>query len=189
MLCSQRKASCELAFFLQKPVSPAIRLGRLAMIGKEREENLMRVKNQLLGIMSGACLAMLPACKSNLPEELQSTAAAYTEHGLGDMERLTKVERELYTADQRYLEGLTAPETRIRLNLADPRQHRFALARLKLAGKTPANSPHLFEAMEQRRQFHLARGYRAGLLPQEEMKTQLVGGREGDPPHRRGQRG
>ncbi|MBM7112070.1 hypothetical protein I3V78_00815 [Archangium primigenium] len=71
-------------------------------------------------------------------------------------------------ADQRYVHSLTRPDVRIRLNFADPQQHRFAMARLKLAGKTPENSPQLFQSVEERRQLHLAKGYKTGLLPQQD---------------------
>jgi len=128
----------------------------------------MRVRSYLVSVMSGACLAMLGACKSNAQEESQSTSS-YSEQGLGESGRLSKGEWATYVADQRYIHGLSQPGVRIRLNLADPKQHRFVIARLKLAGKTPGNSPYLFEAMEQRRQKHLARGLKAGLLPQDEM--------------------
>ncbi|HYH96402.1 Hint domain-containing protein [Hyalangium sp.] len=129
---------------------------------------MIRVRRHLVSVLSGACLAMLFACKSDLQEE-QQASTGYSEQGLEEPGRLSKPEWETYMADQSYLHGLTSPDVRVRLNLADPRQHRFAMARLKLAGKTPINSPYLFEAMEKRRQTHLARGYQAGLLPAKEM--------------------
>src|SRR5690242_4927007 len=138
---------------------------------------MIRMRSHLINIVSAACLAMLPACKSNVHEE-QQTTLRYSDQGLGEPGRLSKSEWATYMADQRYIHSLSRPGVRIRLNLADQRQHRFAMARLKLAGKTPENSPYLFEAMEQRRQKHLARGYQAGLLPQEEIGLQSTADRQ-----------
>jgi hypothetical protein len=132
---------------------------------------MIRKRRYLLSAMSGIFLAMSLACKSNVHEE-QQAAYGYSEKGLGDPGRLSQAEWATYMADQRYVHGLTKPGVRIRLNLADQKQYRFAMARLKLAGKTSVNSPYLFEAMEQRRQKHLARGYQAGLLPEEEIGSQ-----------------
>ncbi|MBN1208989.1 MAG: hypothetical protein JXB05_29295 [Myxococcaceae bacterium] len=125
------------------------------------------MRRNLFGALSGACLAMLSACKSEVHEETR-TAYGYNEQGLMEFGQLSRAEWTNYMADQRYIHSLVRPDVRIRLNLADPKQHRFAMARLKLADKTPENSPYLFQAMERRRQQHLAKGYREGLLPQEE---------------------
>jgi len=138
---------------------------------------MMRKRNYLFNIMGAACLAMLPACKANVHEE-QQAAYSYSDQGLGESGRLSKAEWATYAADQRYIHSLTRPGVRIRLNLADQRQYRFAMARLKLAGKGPENSPYLFKAMEQRRQMHLARGYHAGLLPKEESGIQSTADRQ-----------
>ncbi|HYO71918.1 MAG TPA: Hint domain-containing protein, partial [Archangium sp.] len=116
--------------------------------------------------------------KSNAHEE-QQAVYSHGDQGLrgrGERGRLSKDEWATHMADQRYLHGLARPNVRIRLNLADQRQYRFAMARLKLAGKTPGNSPYLFQAMEQRRQKHLARGFQAGLLPTPERGLQSTGG-------------
>jgi hypothetical protein len=136
---------------------------------------MMRMRSYLVSALSGACLSLLPACKQGGAEEA-STAASYSEQGLGDEGRLSQSEWRMYLADQNYLHQLTRPDVRIRLNLADPTQHRFALARLKLAGKTPDNAPYLFKALEQRRQKHLAMGYKPGLLPQKDMNLQTTTG-------------
>jgi hypothetical protein len=134
---------------------------------------MIQTRNHLMSAVGATCLAMLFACKEDI-QTVQPSARGYTEQGLGDSERLSKAEMAAYIADQNYLHGLTKPDVRIRLNLADERQYRFAMARLKLAGKTPMNSPYLFEAMEQRRQQHLARGYKAGLLPEENAGIQAT---------------
>lgn len=131
---------------------------------------MMRTRSRLASALSGACLVMLLACQSNVNEEQQETTR-YREQGLGESGRLSKAEWATFMADQRYVNGLTSPGVRIRLNMADQKQHRFAMARLKLAGKTPLNSPYLFEALEKRRQLHLAKGYQPGLLPEEEVQA------------------
>jgi len=115
---------------------------------------------------STACLALLSGCTST-PREEQIANFGRTARGLGDATRLTQKEWATYQDDQRYLHGIARPDVRIRLNLADPAQYRFALARLKLAGKTPQNSPYLFEALEQRHREHVAQGHAPGLLPPE----------------------
>ncbi|MCP3164497.1 Hint domain-containing protein [Myxococcus qinghaiensis] len=121
---------------------------------------------RLLVMGSTACLALLSGCSSSPPAE-QVANFGRTLRGLGDASRLTPAEWTAYQADQRYLHGLARPDVRVRLNLADPAQYRFALARLKLAGKTPENSPYLFEAMEARHRDHLAQGLAPGLLSPE----------------------
>lgn len=77
--------------------------------------------------------------------------------GSGSMDRLTAEEQSNYVADQQYIQKLARPGTPVQLNLADPRQYRFSMSRLKLAGKTADNSPHLFELIEARHQGQLAR--------------------------------
>ncbi|OJT20890.1 hypothetical protein BO221_28745 [Archangium sp. Cb G35] len=142
---------------------------------------MLRMRSHLFSVMSGACLAMfLCASESgaNANEEQQAVYSHSVQglRGRGERGRLSKAEWATQMADQRYLHGLARPNVRIRLNLADQRQYRFAMARLKLAGKTPENSPYLFKAMEQRRQKHLARGFQAGLLPEPELGLQFASG-------------
>ncbi|NTX33779.1 hypothetical protein HUA78_04970 [Myxococcus sp. CA033] len=116
----------------------------------------------VMGCTTG--LALLSGCTS-APRDEQVANFGRTRQGVGDASRLTKAEWATYQADQSYLHGIAKPDVRIRLNLADPAQYRFALARLKIAGKTPENSPYLFEAMETRHREHVALGYKPGLLP------------------------
>lgn len=136
---------------------------------------MMRMKHFL--VVGSACLAMLSGCTSGSQENGQ-TSLVSSERGLGKADRLSKAEWASYRADQHYVNGLTRPNVRIRLNLADPAQHRFAMARLKLAGKTPGNSPYLFQAMERRRQEHVARGYQPGLLPQQQLEAESTAARQ-----------
>ncbi|MFY2561771.1 Hint domain-containing protein [Corallococcus terminator] len=117
----------------------------------------------MMGCTTG--LALLSSGCTSAPRDEQVANFGRTLQGLGDASRLTKAEWATYQSDQGYLHRIAKPDVRIRLNLADPAQYRFALARLKLAGKTPANSPYLFEAMETRHREHVALGYKPGLLP------------------------
>ncbi len=133
---------------------------------------MKRMRSYLMSAMGGACLALFPACKADTADAPQSSAKGYREQGLGDYGRLTQAEFKTYLADQNYIHTLVPPDVRVRLNMADPQQWRFAMTRLKLAGKTPENSPYLFKAMEERRQLHLSRGLRAGLLPAQDMELQ-----------------
>ncbi|MCP3061950.1 Hint domain-containing protein [Myxococcus sp. K38C18041901] len=121
----------------------------------------------LLVMGSTACLAFLSGCSSG-PRDEQGVEFGRTLQGLGDSSRLSKAEWTTYLSDERYVQELTKPDVRIRLNMADPAQYRFARSRLKLAGKTAENSPYLFEAIEQRRRDHVAKGYTAGHAAEDE---------------------
>jgi hypothetical protein len=112
-----------------------------------------------------AMLACMPAGdRDDSPRGRRAQAVAAAD-------ALSGAEWSAYVADQQYVHRLVAPGVRARLNYADPRQHAFALARLKLAGKTPENSPHLFERVEARRQRQLARGLKAGAIEATETST------------------
>jgi hypothetical protein len=112
--------------------------------------------------VSSVCLGLLLACKPGIQG---GEPVGRSRQGLGNFGQLTAEELATYMADQQYVNQLTQPDVRIRLNLADERQYRFATTRLKLAGKTAASSPELFRLMESRRQEHLTKGYKPGLLP------------------------
>lgn len=79
-------------------------------------------------------------------------------------DRLSSAEWATYKADQQYINSLVKPDTRVRLNYADPTQYRFVMARMKLAGKNEKNSPYLFELLEARRKEQAARGLAVGKL-------------------------
>ncbi|GMU06439.1 Hint domain-containing protein [Corallococcus caeni] len=131
---------------------------------------MMRMRRYL--VLAGTGLSLLSGCTSN-PQESMPEFHGRNQQGVGEPGRLSRAEWTTYLSDQKYLHSIAKPDVRIRLNLADPAQHRFALSRLKLAGKTPENSPYLFKALEQRRQDQVARGYAPGLLPPE--ANSLVG--------------
>ncbi|MCP3101097.1 Hint domain-containing protein [Myxococcus sp. K15C18031901] len=122
--------------------------------------------------IAGVCFGPLSGCTSN-PQESMPEFVGHNQQGVGEPGRLTKAEWATFLSDQKYLHSIARPDVRIRLNLADESQYRFAMSRLKLAGKTPDNSPYLFKALEQRRQDHIAKGYKPGLLPQ--ASNSLVG--------------
>lgn len=104
--------------------------------------------------------ASLLACSPGSSRPLGGTQIA------SGKDQMTGAEWSAYVANSQYLQNLSRPGVPVRLNLADPRQYSFAMARLKLAGKTAANSPHLFELIEARRQAQLADGVKVGTVAQ-----------------------
>jgi hypothetical protein len=91
--------------------------------------------------------------------------------GTSNSSALSKDEWNAYLSARKYLRELTRGGDAVGLNHADPRQHEFAQLRLKLAGKTPQNSPQLFRQMEQIKADHQAKGMAVGtvesITPQE----------------------
>lgn len=123
----------------------------------------MIVKNSVTHTAWGAlCLAMLFACNNAAVDAVDEEQQQLRKTGYAV---LSPAEFQTYSADRKYLRSLTKPNRPIRLNLADERQYRFVHTRLRLAGKTPKNSPYLFETIENRRKQHLATGVTEGLLP------------------------
>jgi len=106
------------------------------------------------------CLASLGGCSPS------TSLSSGPEQGTGSIDRLTSHEWTAYVDNAQYLRDLTPPDVAVKLNLADPRQYDFVMARLKLAGKHPDNSPHLFELLEARRQSQIARGMKSGTFAQ-----------------------
>ena len=84
--------------------------------------------------------------------------------GTGSRKLLSKAELAAYVSDRGYIRHLAKPGVAMTINHADPQQHRFALARMKLAGKTPENSPELFKLMDGLPSKHAARGLVAGQM-------------------------
>lgn len=112
-------------------------------------------------ILLALCTAFaFPACTPQAsPGELDDRQV----RGIGSRDRLTSAEWATYRSDAQYVHDLAPPDVPVRLNLADPRQYNFAMARLKLAGKNPASSPHLFELLEARRNAQVAIDLKAGV--------------------------
>jgi hypothetical protein len=115
----------------------------------------MKASSLMLGCIYALTMA---SCLSNTEQE--RWADDRRGQALSGALPLSAAERSAYVSDLRYIHGFVKPGTRVRLNFADPRQYNFIVTRLKLAGKTAANSPYLFERMEARRQEQLARGLR-----------------------------
>lgn len=84
---------------------------------------------------------------------------------VGDYGNLTAAEREHYREDLQYLRELVAPNESVRLNLADPQLHRLVLNRLKVGGKSRANSPNLYASIDRTQQEHVRLGYGRGVIP------------------------
>lgn len=83
----------------------------------------------------------------------------------GDYSRLSAAEMETYRSDGRYLRSLVQPGTTVYLNLADPRQWRFLMTRLEVAGKNAENSASLFDALAKERADELATNAARALRP------------------------
>lgn len=77
---------------------------------------------------------------------------------------LSQAEMKTYISDFQYVRGLAPPGIAFGINHADPRQHRFAVLRMRLAGKTPENSPQLFKAMDDLKVAHEAKGLSIGTM-------------------------
>jgi hypothetical protein len=75
---------------------------------------------------------------------------------------MTQDDLAIYKADREYVHSLVPRGVSVSLNHADERQHRFVMMRFKLAGKTPQNSPQLFEQIAELRAEHVRKGYKIG---------------------------
>ncbi len=117
-----------------------------------------RVKRGILAVAAGLMMTM-----GGQEAQAASNADQYMFNGFSEDKNLGPLEMALYREDRLYVRGLMRDETPTSLNYADPRQYRFVLSRLKLAGKSPKNSPHLFKLIAQRRAEHLEKGYEVGM--------------------------
>lgn len=90
-------------------------------------------------IARAALLAALLAC-NGVADDNEPIAVAPSP--------LTRAELSTYLADRAYMTGLGPRGHAVRIDHTDPRQHRFAVARVRLAGETPDSSPALFARME-----------------------------------------
>jgi len=82
--------------------------------------------------------------------------------GVSKPDTLTHEEWATYKADRQYVVSRAPDNVPVVLNHADARQHRFVMMRLKMAGKTPQNSPQLFKLVNSKRSEHQAKGYKEG---------------------------
>jgi hypothetical protein len=95
----------------------------------------MARRMELLGVALGiAIVGALPACQGG------KTATT-----TGKLSSLSPTERVEYLSDWHYMRSQVAPGRVHQLDLADPTQYRFLERRLKMAGKSPGNSPYLFQ--------------------------------------------
>lgn len=108
----------------------------------------------IVGLLSAS--GMLSACVAG---DTLSLETAQEQKLLGQYSNLTATEWQTYRQDMKTLRRMVKPNTAIRLNLADASQYRFALTRLRIAGKTPTNSPYLFESLQRTRDEHVRLGY------------------------------
>lgn len=124
------------------------------------------LKNMVVGAAPFALWCSTITSLAGCSPITSSNPAPQGERGTGNYARLSASEWSAYLSDTAYIRNLTAPNVSVKLNHADPRQHNFAMTRLKLAGKNAENSPHLFELIEARRQAQVASGLKAGTFAQ-----------------------
>jgi len=118
----------------------------------------------ILGTTIAACSNRTPS-ESTASDGFEIVAAAEAAFsGKGNIANLSPGEWALYKSDHDYVRSITPPGSSIVLNHADMKQHRFVLARLRLAGKTAENSPELFKRLGSIRTEHLKKGYKEGTV-------------------------
>jgi len=105
--------------------------------------SLLSVPTLAIFAFSGLCAS---GCSGSNPDDtFEVSGDSVIFRGVGSRGALTAAELATYKADMKYVRSLMPERTNATLNHADDRQHRFVLARLKMAGKTPENSPELFK--------------------------------------------
>lgn len=123
---------------------------------------MLSTHRMILCALGIPCLTTFLACSTSTSE---SSDVQQSSLHIGSHQVLDKAEWQTYAADRQYIQSLAKPDVPVRLNMADDRQYRFVMTRLKIAGKTSKNSPYLMEAIEARRKEHLSLGVTQGLLP------------------------
>lgn len=129
-----------------------------------RSTPIRRLKQGLKVSIAGLFAIGFAGCTqaSTPPESVHSDTFEISEadnstfQGVGNVENLTSEERTNYASDQRHMQRLAPNGETIVINHADERQHRFVMARLRMAGKTPENSPQLYNRISERRRIQLA---------------------------------
>lgn len=107
------------------------------------------------GLCASACVGSRPG------ETFEVSGDSVVFRGESSIAALSAEEAATYQADMAYVHGLMPAGAKATLNHADDRQHRFVLARLKMAGKTPENSPELFKGIEDLRAKQIAQGLKS----------------------------
>lgn len=111
------------------------------------------------------CAALfLVACNTDMQGEgtFEPVGDRTTFRGTSHVLALEDAALKEYASDRQYVRSLMPRGVSVPLNHADPRQHRFAVTRMKLAGKTPENSPELFRQMTALKLAHQAKGFALG---------------------------
>lgn len=116
------------------------------------------------GIKSGVLGIMLLAAACSMKETMDPISGPMAFEGTGSTSVLSQSELATYLSDRSYIQSLAPVGKSVYINHADPRQHSFVLARLKMNGKTPETSPRLFEAIEQLKQAQTAQRLKAGSM-------------------------
>jgi len=107
-------------------------------------------------------MLLLGACSTN--ETFDPVSGPMSFDATGSTSMLSASELKAYLADRSYIQKLAPAGQSTYINHADPRQHSFVLARLKMTGKTPENSPRLFAAIEQLKTVQTAQKLGAGSM-------------------------
>lgn len=115
------------------------------------------------GLMTGACQHSPSETKDDGTFEIIN-GDQYAFRGVGKIKNLSSQEQTLLQSDMQYLHSLVPTGVPVTLNHADERQHRFVMTRLKMAGKTRANSPALFQMLDNIRAQHLSKGLQSRTL-------------------------
>lgn len=118
------------------------------------------------GMLASACTApeqpsTVAADGSEVSEVIEGDRLVF--RGTSKRPTLSAAEALEFVSDRAYVQSLVRPGVPTSLNHADPRQHRFAVARLKMAGKTPESAPELFRMMDEARVTHAALGLKEGV--------------------------
>lgn len=117
------------------------------------------IHRSLLSIPALSLLLCASACSgAGADDTFEVSGDSTVFHTTGSRAALSAAELATYKADLAYVHHLVPDGVPVTLNHADERQHRFVLARLKLAGKTPENSPELFRGLEAERARQIAAG-------------------------------
>jgi hypothetical protein len=115
------------------------------------------------------CIALFAlACNSDtqvtIEETFEPQEGQIAFRGTTSNSALSQAEMKTHRSDLQYVRGLAPAGTAFGINHADPRQHRFAVLRMRLIGKTPENSPQLFKSMADLKVAHEAKGLPIGTV-------------------------
>lgn len=118
----------------------------------------------LLCAASLAAACSSGAAPSNRDETFEIVNGQEVFRGSASPLAMSAAELSAYRSDHLYMRSLVPRGVPVHINHADPRQHRFVLLRLKMAGKTPDNSPQLFKMIDKLKASQEARGLAVGAV-------------------------